>query len=127
MVSEVVARYRTRFRALLRQVQPKRLDHGVDVLVAKARRLASDEGLRLEQALQRIERTARQRVANMMRRAAASRCSIRHGASDPQPEAAPSQSAPPATPDPAQADRPGRRGRESVASQAQAGDEHDPS
>ncbi len=101
MVSEVEARYRTRFRALLRQVQPKRLDHGVDVLMAKAHRLASDEGLPLEQALQRIERNARQRVANMLRRAAASRCSIRPGASDPQPGAATSQSAPPSIPDPA--------------------------
>ena len=101
MVNEVEARYRTRFRALLRQVQPKRLDHGVDVLVAKAHRLASDEGLPLEQALQRIERNARQRVANMLRRAAASRCSIRPGGPDPQPGAATSQSAPPSTPDPA--------------------------
>ena len=72
MVSDVEARYRTRFRDLLRQVQPKRLDH---VLVAKARRLASDEGLQLEEALQRVETSARQRVANMLRQAAASRCS----------------------------------------------------
>ncbi len=100
MMSEVEARYRTRFRELLRQVQPKRLDHGVEILVAKAHRLASDEGLGLEQALERIERRARQRVANMLRRAAASRCSIRQGPSDPQPGAARSERSPPATPDP---------------------------
>ena len=75
MVSDVEARYRTRFRDLLRQVQPKRLDHGVDVLVAKARRLASDEGLQLEEALQRVETGARERVSNMLHQAAASRCS----------------------------------------------------
>ena len=75
MVLEVEARYRTRFRDLLRQVQPKRLEHGVDVLVAKARRLVSDDGLQLDEALQRVERIARQRVANMLSQAAASRCS----------------------------------------------------
>ena len=75
MVSDVEASYRRRFHDLLRQVQPKRLDHGVDVLVAKAYRLASDEGLQLDEAFQRVETVARQRVANMLRQAAATRCS----------------------------------------------------
>ena len=53
-MSRICTGYEARFRALLRQARARRLEQGVQWLVAKARRLSAHEGLSLADALARV-------------------------------------------------------------------------
>jgi hypothetical protein len=77
----IESRYRARFRALLSQVQPRRLEFGVELLIERARARRDTAGVPLAQALSDLYDATRERVDKRV--VAMSACATGGGALPP--------------------------------------------
>ena len=66
---EIDKGYREKFKKLLSQVQPKKLDLGVELLIKQAKKEALNSGISFEEACRRIYEKVENRVENQLEHA----------------------------------------------------------
>ncbi|KRT65163.1 MAG: hypothetical protein XU11_C0034G0026 [Candidatus Dadabacteria bacterium CSP1-2] len=66
---EIDKGYREKFKKLLSQVQPKKLDLGVELLIKQAKKEALSSGISFEEACRRIYEKVENRVENQLEHA----------------------------------------------------------
>jgi hypothetical protein len=58
--------YREKFKKLLSQIQPKKLDLGVELLIKQAKKEALSSGISFEEACRRVYEKVENRVENQL-------------------------------------------------------------